>query len=203
MEKPHRQTSADRSQELVAHAIDIVRETGLSSLTMKKVADRVGFTETAAYRYFPNKQTLLLAVAEELGEQLLDPVRSIAQSNASPGNRLTRILRHHIDFVLRLDGLPILILAEAAATGQRTLVARFGAIVTEYTKHVSSVIAQMPASRGTATAEELALLVLGVPAGLAIRRRVGTSHPSETRVREQLVPFIVSCLSRTPMGGKP
>ena len=103
---------------------------------------------------------------------------------------------------MRMDGLPILLLAEAAATGQENLVARFGAIVTEYMTQVASVVEEMPASNGSARPEELALLVLGIPVGLAIQRRIGADPGLENRVQTELVPFIVSSLSQEFKGGE-
>ena len=102
--------SKDRREEILDHAFDIVRESGLASLTMKKIAMRIGFAEPAAYRYFPNKQALLLGMVDKLGETLLAPIRRISASFGTTEDRLERIVRHHVDFVLQLDGLPILLM---------------------------------------------------------------------------------------------
>jgi AcrR family transcriptional regulator len=46
---------SSREDEILEHAVELLKGR-LPALTMKKVADRVGFTETAAYRYFPRSR---------------------------------------------------------------------------------------------------------------------------------------------------
>jgi AcrR family transcriptional regulator len=188
----------NREEQILTHAMDIVRESGLASLTMKKVADRVGFTETAAYRYFPNKQALLLGVAEEIGRSLLTPVRSISETDAPAAERLERILRHHVDFVLKLEGLPMLLLAEAAATGERELLRKLGSVIEEYLGLVTGIIAEMRPDGGTIEPRDLSLLALGIPASLAVQQRIAPDARLEDRVRTSLLPFLVRCLGHSP-----
>ncbi|MGD8412590.1 MAG: TetR/AcrR family transcriptional regulator [Candidatus Latescibacterota bacterium] len=183
-----------RKEQILTHAMEIVRESGLASLTMKKVADRVGFTETAAYRYFPDKQALLIGLAEEIGSSLLGPARSIAGTDAPAAERLERILRHHIDFVLRLEGLPMLLLAEAAATGEQKLLGRLAAVIEGYLDVVTGIIEEMRPAGGSIEARDLALLALGLPASLALRQRTAPDSRLEDRVRTALLPFLVRCL---------
>ena len=57
----------DRQDEILDRTIELLREAGLAGLTMKKVAERVGFTEPAIYRHFPNKQALLAGVLAATG----------------------------------------------------------------------------------------------------------------------------------------
>jgi AcrR family transcriptional regulator len=195
-------TSADRRDEILDHAFQLAGESGLASLTMKKIAERIGFTETAAYRYFPNKDALLLGMVEKLGETMLTPIRRIAGSVGTPEDRLERMLRHHVDFVLRLDGLPMLLIAEAAATGKEELLERFRQTLREYVTLVSLVLSESPAAVSSVRPQELAVFLMGIPLSLAIRRRVGADPELEERVRADLIPFIVQCVTGKAGGGE-
>lgn len=187
--------ATQRRNEILSHALNLVRESGLASLTMKKVAERVGFSETAAYRYFPTKQALMVGLAEEIGSRLLGPARSIAESEVPPEKRLERIVRHQVDFVLELDGLPILLLAEAAATGEAGLLATLGVVVQEFLRLTAGIIDEMRPYDDSLDGGDLALLVMGIPAVLAIHRRIGVDPALENRARNRLVPFLVRCLA--------
>jgi len=189
------EATVDRRREILSEAIHLVQEGGLANLTMRKVAARVGFTETAAYRYFPNKQSLLVGLADSLGDTLLGPVRALAASDLAPEERLRAILEHHIEFVLRLDGLPMLVLAEAAATGEEVLVERLNGIVDDYLALLTGVLAEMRETDESVRPRELAVLLLGIPATLAIRRRLGPDPETEKRVRTELLPFVIRCLT--------
>jgi AcrR family transcriptional regulator len=181
----------DRRDEILDQAFRLVGESGLASLTMRKVAERVGFTETAAYRYFPHKQALLLGMAEKLRHTLLEPIKAIAASQGTTAERLQRILRHHVDFVLERQGLPILLIAEAASTGDRQLITQLGGIIDEYVTALAELISERPQGAGNAGPRELALLLMGIPAGLAIRTRIRPDYDLEQRVVTTLIPAVV------------
>ena len=51
--------------ELVAAAHDLVREEGYEGLTIRKLAQRVGYAPMSVYSYFADKQDILMALAED------------------------------------------------------------------------------------------------------------------------------------------
>ncbi|MCE9601139.1 MAG: TetR/AcrR family transcriptional regulator [Gemmatimonadetes bacterium] len=53
-------TSTELGQSIVEHAILMLDEMGYEAFTFRKLADRIGTTEPSVYRYFRNKQRLLL-----------------------------------------------------------------------------------------------------------------------------------------------
>lgn len=57
-------------ERILEAAIELARAEGWSTVTMRKVADRVGYTHAALYAYFDSKEGLLLALLQE-GTQLL------------------------------------------------------------------------------------------------------------------------------------
>src|SRR4051812_24693554 len=94
-----------RQEELLDLALDLVRQVGISGLTVRKLALRAGFTEAALYRHFHNKQALLLAMVERVSEErLLAPLRAIAgDRERSPRQRLAAVVRHHVSTILALE----------------------------------------------------------------------------------------------------
>jgi AcrR family transcriptional regulator len=54
----------ERQQEIVRMAMDIVSTEGLSNLTTKNLAKRMGVSEPALYRHFENKVAILAGVLE-------------------------------------------------------------------------------------------------------------------------------------------
>src|SRR3954453_15396793 len=127
---PAARPSTPRQEEILDRTFELVRESGLANLTMKKVADRMGFTEPALYRHFPNKQALILGLLGRLESLLLPTIEAAAtQEGLPPVERLERIVVYHLGLILRTDGLPFLILAEASATGDEVVIARMRTIV--------------------------------------------------------------------------
>jgi AcrR family transcriptional regulator len=52
--------SSDMGRRILEHSIGLINEIGFESFTFRKLAQRIGSTETTVYRYFPSKQRLLL-----------------------------------------------------------------------------------------------------------------------------------------------
>lgn len=61
---------AELRSELVAAAHALVKEEGYEGLTIRKLAKRVGYAPMSVYSYFADKQDILLALAEDVFEQL-------------------------------------------------------------------------------------------------------------------------------------
>jgi AcrR family transcriptional regulator len=51
-----------RKQEIIEQAMALVIREGIAALTMKHVAQQVGFTEAAMYRHFRNKRELVISL---------------------------------------------------------------------------------------------------------------------------------------------
>lgn len=196
--------STPRQEELVDHALALVRESGLPGLTVRRLAQRAGFTEAALYRHFSSKQELLAALMGSLGGRLLGPVREIAKdSTRAPAERLTAIVRHHLKMVLETRGLPILIVAEAAAGGEEAILRPIRANLGEYLEIVQTLLAELPASSPRPSVEGLGLLLLGLPAATALRLRVLPDAELEREVHEELAQYLVDLLAAgAPPAGK-
>ncbi len=59
----------DLHKSLVTHATEMVTESGIEGLSLRKLAERIGVSRTAAYHHFTDKNELLCAIAEQGFEQ--------------------------------------------------------------------------------------------------------------------------------------
>lgn len=162
-----------RQEEILDRAFELVRESGLASLTMKKVAERVGFTEPAVYRHFPTKQALVLGLLGRLSGLLLLPIRAIAaEGTLPPVERLSRILSHHLGLIIDTDGLPFLILAEASAAGDEVVIGRMREIVGELRLILIAIVEEIPSTPDSPPPPILVMSLFGLVASTAIQRRM-------------------------------
>ncbi len=169
--------SSPRQEEILDRTLELVRESGLAGLTIRRIAQRVGFTEAAVYRHFPSKKALLAALVERLHGMLLDPIRALAADRSRPAReRLADALAHHQRVILETDSLPILLLAEVVATRDEELVGAMRSLLKDYLGVLEGLAREAGGGRVEATgelpAEALVLLLLGLPAALAIRHRL-------------------------------
>ena len=120
-----------RKQQILKESIELIKVDGLEGLTMRKVAKRVGITEASAYRYFPHKRDLLLGIITSMSSQLLQPIRDMRDSDKPAEERLQQMVTHHIEFVMKEDGLPLIFLTEVAGSRQLELADKIQEIISE------------------------------------------------------------------------
>jgi len=183
-----------RQEEILDRTLELVREMGIGGLTTRKIAEGVGFTEAALFRHYPTKQALLLALMDRLEDLLVEPIARIAADGAvGAAERLERMVRHHTTVVRQFNSLPIILLAEASVSGDTALVDRMRAIFERYLSLLEEVVRAGQASGqlvGAIQPDCIAMLLLGAPAGLAIRHRLLPDAAAEDRFEELLIPFL-------------
>ena len=195
--------STPRQEEILDRTFELVRESGLANLTMKKVADRMGFTEPALYRHFPNKQALVLGLLGRLESLLLPEIEAAAaREDLPPVERLERIILHHLGLILRTDGLPFLILAEASATGDEVVIGKMRQVMGRMRSAMDRVFDEIPEVPGEPPRRHLVLPLVGFSIATAVQRRLipQMSLPDEETL--DLARFLVRRILGSPQGGE-
>ena len=72
-----------RQKEIIAAALGIINERGLESLTMKNIAQRVGFSDAAVYRHFQSKAYILSAMVDSFAGSSIRELKRIKAGSAS------------------------------------------------------------------------------------------------------------------------
>jgi AcrR family transcriptional regulator len=81
----------------------LLLEAGVEAVTMRKIADRIGYTATALYFHFPDKESLLCELMEEdflRFRRAFDRLERVAD----PMERLVRMGKAYVEFGLRNPG---------------------------------------------------------------------------------------------------
>jgi hypothetical protein len=129
----------------------------------------------------------------------------------TPRERLAAVVRHHVSTILEVDGLPILVLAEAAAANDEALLARFRAITGELGAILVGLLAEARRKVRRPSHRALAASLFGLGAVVALQHRLAADPALEREARETLPAFLVERLlgpeparaparSRTPRG---
>ena len=188
-----------RQREILERAFELVEESGLAQLTLKRVAERVGFTEAAIYRHFANKRELVLALVNLLGTRLLTGMREIvADPTLSPAQRIERMVRYHVALMLETRGVPFTLVAEGVAGDDRELVERFGRVMGDYRALLVEQLAALKGPVPPSVPDDLrSVLFLGLPAALGILTRAHPGFdPSKPQI-DSLVAYYVRALTAT------
>ncbi len=74
------------------HAMKIITDEGLGSLTMERLASDVGVSRGTLYNYFDDRDAVLDYVEERTFGPLLAAIKEVAASDRQPEEKLTKIL---------------------------------------------------------------------------------------------------------------
>lgn len=88
-----RQAILDATRELFAQA-------GLAGVSMRGVADKIGYTPRTIYLHFADKDDLLSELIEEDVGRLADQLETSATAETDPGRRLDAVARAYVAFGL-------------------------------------------------------------------------------------------------------
>lgn len=94
-----------------AAATRLIARHGYEGLSMRRLAEEIGLQAAAIYRYYPNKQAILVCVMEVHATEMLEGWRAARPGDGSSGGPATRLeaftrfhIRHHWS---RIDGLSV------------------------------------------------------------------------------------------------
>ncbi len=114
-----RNLPADARRAVTVEAvIELAAEQNPDDITTAAIARRMGLTQGAIFRHFPNKDAILQAVMAWVAERLLARVDKAALDVASPVAALEAIFMTHIDFVARHPGVPRMMFGELQRAGE-------------------------------------------------------------------------------------
>src|SRR5215467_10109960 len=93
----------ERDREAVRRAIldaarDLFVTEGYGNVSMRKIAERIEYSPAAIYSYFPSKDDIFFALAEEGFRFLAEEVAAAAKDVAEPLERLRRGLWAFYEF---------------------------------------------------------------------------------------------------------
>jgi AcrR family transcriptional regulator len=125
--------AAERRAVTVEAVIELAAEQNPSAITTAAIAKRMGLTQGALFRHFPNKDAILQAVMEWVAERLLARIDLAVQAQSSPLAALERMFMAHVDFVVEHPGIPRILFGElqraeatAAKSMAQALIRRYG-----------------------------------------------------------------------------
>src|SRR5437899_7020064 len=96
----HRQEQEKQAlrQAILTAAGELFLEQGYERFSLRKVAERIGYSPTTIYLYFRDKDDLLFSVVDEGFEQFRQQLMIAAQSTADPWERLLALGRAYVSF---------------------------------------------------------------------------------------------------------
>jgi AcrR family transcriptional regulator len=96
-EKRHRYKEEFR-REILNSARELFINDGYEKFSMRKLAEKIGYSPTTIYLYFKNRDDLLFAVFEEVAEQFLSKLSHIRLVQSKPLDALRQAMLYLVEF---------------------------------------------------------------------------------------------------------
>jgi AcrR family transcriptional regulator len=164
--------AAERRAVTIETVVELAAEQNPSNITTASIAKRMGLTQGALFRHFPNKDAILQAVIEWGAERLLARVDKAVRLVSSPLESLEVMFMAHVEFVTEHPGLPRMLFGELqrpVETGSRRMAQIF---IHRYRERLGRLIEEGK-KQGELTAdintEASALLFIGTIQGLVMQ----------------------------------
>jgi AcrR family transcriptional regulator len=126
--------------QILRTAADLFRERGYRATTLDHIAARLGMSKASLYTYFRAKDEMLAAISRETIEGFTRELGLILGGDLSPEDKLRRIVREHVRFVIANRSFLTVFFSEEA-----NLPTRFARVLAaqkdRYDKAVESVVA--------------------------------------------------------------
>ncbi len=104
-----------RRDEILNQAMALMIREGITGLTMKKIAGRVGFTEPALYRHFKDKRDLVVALIGRIRVRFEEVVSKV-DGNLPPDQYFKALLCPLLAYLEEVRGITVLLLSESTFT---------------------------------------------------------------------------------------
>jgi len=164
--------STEIRQEQIKHAVlDIIYTDGLKRLSTHNLAKRIGMSEGSIFRHFASKQDITIAIIKDVQKDFIGSLRSIANSNVEPEERLNRFLCQTITYLTNNKGITMLMFSEASHNNDTVLKESLKPIFNNQKKLVSKIILDGIALGiwdEAIPVENIAMLYMGIPVSLNI-----------------------------------
>jgi TetR/AcrR family transcriptional regulator len=165
--------TAIRQEQIKKAVLEIIFEEGLSRLSTRNVANRVGISEGALFRHFPSKVAILRGIMADVEGDLITRLRKVAESNEAPEDRLLRFLCTHVTYLIEKRGITLLLLSEAAHHGDDELKSSLRRVLTAMNGMVEGIVSDGihdGSWSDSVDPRDAAVLYMGIPVSLNVNR---------------------------------
>jgi len=126
-----------RREQIVNAARKLVIKHGSENVTVRRIADEVGFSEAAIYRHFKSKKDILHLLIESIEKNLIEDLGS---RNNPKYSRLENLLVNHLSSVEKRRGISFQVIAEIISLGDKRLNKRVYQAIESYLEKLKELL---------------------------------------------------------------
>jgi AcrR family transcriptional regulator len=166
-----RKTTDIRQEEIKQAVLDIIFTDGLKNLSTRNLAKRIGMCEGSIFRHFPSMHDIIIALIEDVQNDFIGKLRTVANSSLPPTERLEHFLCSTVNYLTANKGITMLLFSEASHNNDADMKSSLRQIFNTQKKLVSKIILDGIAIGlwdENIAVENVVTLYMGIPASINI-----------------------------------
>ena len=154
----------ERQQQIINMSLELISESGIQSLTIKNLAKKIGFAESAIYRHYANKVQILLAILDFFKQYTESFFLNELNSSDTAINKIDHLFINHFKKFAESPSLVSVIFSEEIFRNEKELSEKVSEIVNKNSLVLKTIIETGQENgelRNDVEAEQLAVIVIG------------------------------------------
>lgn len=192
--------SKTRQAEIVDAVLDLAREENPEAITTQTMAARIGLTQGALFRHFPNKESVWRAVFDWVAERITGLIAQASREGDDPLANLERIFLAHARFVSRYPAVPRILFHQLQSKNDSMPKQQARAILGQYRQRVAAQL-EVAKAQGRVSSDldpaVAAGLFLGILQGLVMQSVLDGREDALTERAAEIFPLYLKAI-----GGK-
>ena len=189
-----RRTTDERRREIVATVLALARERGPDAITTHAIAERMGVTQGAVFRHFPDKEAIWMAVFAWIRGSLGGVVDAAIRHGPTPLARLEAAFLAHVAFIAANPGVPRVMFHEMQYPGDSPVRSEVRTMISAYRQRLTLLFRQAKAA-GELPRDLDATLApvsfIGAVQGLVIEASLAGDEKAMVKRARKLLPLLL------------
>ncbi|HKM94034.1 MAG TPA: TetR/AcrR family transcriptional regulator [Prolixibacteraceae bacterium] len=155
---------SDRQKEIIDVSLELIAESGIQGLTIKNLAKKIGFSESAIYRHYENKTQILVAILNFFKENSERLFKAELETEEEAMTKISNIFHKQFKIFAASPSLVAVIFSEELFRNEAILMAKVSQIMNNNSNTLTSIIKsgqEKGELRTDVEAEHLSLVVMG------------------------------------------
>ena len=136
-----RSSTVVRRKQIISAAGKLIVKYGSEHVTVRRIADEIGTSESAIYRHFKSKSDILSLLVDDIKETLISEIALKPGETLSSLITLENFLSSHVDKIIQRKGTSFQVIAEIVSFGDKKLNKKIYDVVNEYIKTIRNLFA--------------------------------------------------------------
>ena len=192
-----RKSTNIRQEEIKSAVLSIIYRDGLKKVSTKNIAREVNISEGSIFRHFRTKKEIILAIMDDVINDLIENLRQISLEQTSPPERLFRYMCETVHYLIKNKGITILLFSEASYENDSDLMTKLNYIFNSQKQLVGKIVSDgiaMKLWNEKVTVDDFTSLYMGIPITLNIEMVLNKDYFQPANFCKRMFDLIIRIL---------